>query len=1164
MRAIFRIQISLALIFLSYSFSYSSGIVINEIMASNSESLYDEDQQTSDWIELYNASTEDVNLDGYKISDKNDPAKAWAIPDTIIKPGEYLIIYASGKDYSKSGSCTIETSGKGIDFNEYSDSFSFYYMKVEGDFDMSVRVHSMREFTWHYGSLGIIIREDTTKDSKYAGSFCTTKVRHLYESLFRNEEGIYPQKKWMDSFEYPDVSIRLKREGDTIRTMYWRFGYYWHQMEAHYYPPNKSAFLGLACGTGDHEQNTTMRMNISDLKYNGSPMNIEDLKVVEVNNNIPGRTYYTKEFHTDFKLDDKGETVYLWNNNNELLDEMSYEKLYADVSFGRFPDGEDSKKYSYPATPNAANENPKEAYTPTPEFSIEGGSFEAPVNLNLSVSDENADIYYSTNGLEPTLEATKYSGETINIDKTTIVRARAFRDGYYPGYESAFTFFINEDNYLPVISIGIDSLHLWDEKDGIFVEDFANLFSGQEKPLFVEFWETDKSRVFASGAGVKLHGNASRYENDQKTMRFYSRKKYGDSDFDYNFWTKDPEGKCDKFILRVGGQDWCCAFLRDPFLHVLSQNLTHLNPTAYRPCVAYINGEYWGLYNLRERIDEDLLAERYDVSTESINLMEDIDVLLNGESISYHRMLDSLINIDMTQDESYEYMKTVIDEYNLIDYLFASFYAATYDWPGKNMKYWNSSEIDARWRWSIYDCDLALGRNQAQPDLDMFKNFDQKKDDFSKMSRNLWNNEKYKNNLLNRFADLLNTEFTAERTERILDSLAAHIEDEIPVQRARWERSLLDWEGALEFMKNFIHNRPPEFRKHAVDYFKLPGVSDVRFSTNIKNAGIFQINTLTITDLPWDAVYFQGVPIEVTVIPSEGYTFVGWANQNLPKTETVVVDLPETYELTAIFKKDGEYKANIVINEIMYKPADDKDSKDWVELYNASEEEIDISEWTLKDDKDDHAFVFPEGTNIYPQSYLVVCNDSEMFDLINPGIENKTGDFDFGFGKDDVVRLYGQDGLLIDSVDYANVYPWDPKADGAGYSLELISHIFDNALAQSWKVSTETNGTPGRNNSRDTFVNEIPVSSLSLRAYPNPISDECEIEYSLDARSTFDIELYNSLGEIVTTLVNNRTRLTGNYSLRLNGAALSRGVYFLSLNIIAPREQRISMPIVIQ
>ncbi|PKL85022.1 MAG: hypothetical protein CVV22_10240 [Ignavibacteriae bacterium HGW-Ignavibacteriae-1] len=240
----------------------------------------------------------------------------------------------------------------------------------------------------------------------------------------------------------------------------------------------------------------------------------------------------------------------------------------------------------------------------------------------------------------------------------------------------------------------------------------------------------------------------------------------------------------------------------------------------------------------------------------------------------------------------------------------------------------------------------------------------------------------------------------------------------------------------------------------------------------------------------------------------------------------------------------------VVINEIMYKSLKAFDTNDWIELYNPSDADLNISGWLLKDDKDTRHFAFPANTIIKKRDFLVIIESKNKFTNVHPGIENYVGSFTFGFGTDDMVRIYNSNLQIVDSVNYKSKSPWYPETDSLGPSLELISHELDNSKAQSWRPSYVMHGTPGRPNSA-THTEDEGIDDMLLNVFPNPAISSINIEFDTQVDGDLLIEVYDVLGNKVKTILENYMQ-SGYYNsywdgLDESGNPTPTGIYFIKV-----------------
>lgn len=181
--------------------------------------------------------------------------------------------------------------------------------------------------------------------------------------------------------------------------------------------------------------------------------------------------------------------------------------------------------------------------------------------------------------------------------------------------------------------------------------------------------------------------------------------------------------------------------------------------------------------------------------------------------------------------------------------------------------------------------------------------------------------------------------------------------------------------------------------------------------------------------------------------------------------------------------------AAVVMNEINYNSSDAFNPDDWIEFLNRSSETVDLSGWVFKDEEDIHGFFFPQGTQIAPNTYIVVCRHLDQFTALFPDVQPVLGEFGFGLsGGGEVLRLYNKQSVLVDSVFYDDKSPWPSSANGRGTTLQLVEASSNNALLESWKASDELGGSPGRPNNPRTgnlVINEFMAQNTRTLSGPD-------------------------------------------------------------------------------
>ncbi|MCW8850282.1 MAG: lamin tail domain-containing protein, partial [Melioribacteraceae bacterium] len=306
---------------------------------------------------------------------------------------------------------------------------------------------------------------------------------------------------------------------------------------------------------------------------------------------------------------------------------------------------------------------------------------------------------------------------------------------------------------------------------------------------------------------------------------------------------------------------------------------------------------------------------------------------------------------------------------------------------------------------------------------------------------------------------------------------------------------------------------------------------------------------------PWKGDYFIGQKIKLIPQPNPGFIFNGWSGDISSFQDTLLVDISAVQNIVANFQINSNHP-QIIINEINYNSSSSFDTEDWIELFNNSDEIIDVSNWVLKDEVDTNIFFIKEETVISPMGYLVLSRDTLSFQHYISEFVNLSGNFEFGLNNSgDLIRLFDSDGLLIDSLRYDDLSPWPIEADGSGSTLELINPELDNSINSNWKSSVGF-GTPGGINS--TFITEIKEQNVKMpqsyslsQNYPNPFNPTTVIKYSIPEKENGEVQLislkiFDLLGREIKVLVN-EIQTPGNYEIGFNAADLTSGIYFYQL-----------------
>lgn len=700
------------------------------------------------------------------------------------------------------------------------------------------------------------------------------------------------------------------------------------------------------------------------------------------------------------------------------------------------------------------------------QFAPVGGFFREPQRVRLTAPEASA-IYYTLDGSTPGLKSQRYI-TPIFVDETRVIRAVAVRDDQ-KGQPFGQTYFMDEPaTDLPIVSIGISPTILFHPERGLFVEGThpedslwykpkANFWSRKEHPIHLDMFTPDGQAFHNSLSGMRLFGGMSRLF-PQKSLALIARKQYGQGRFDYPIFGEDEPDKFKFLVLRNSGSDFGKSHFRDGLMTTLVRHWD-LETQAFQPSHVYINGTYWGIYNIREKVNRFFIEDHTrGIHRDSIDMLEHYAVRQFGSRRHYQSLLDFLSRYDLTAQTNYEHVQTLMEVDNFMDYQIAQVYFDNQD-AGGNIKYWRPAEEGGRWRWILYDTDWGYGLHDARAYRTNSLAFHTEPNGphwpnppwSTFLLRKLLQNATFRHQFVNRFADALNTDFSEERATHVVDSLYLLLHREMPRHLKRWRLSEREWNRQVDILRDFAQKRPAYMRQHLAARFKAGEERNVRIRAD--KGGVVLVNGhLKVSD--FTGTYFANYPIQLRAVPHYGYRFVGWDDGRSPERE-LNVDLQKdrTYRFRARFEPFLDVLSKqVVINEICPKS---RKTDDWIEIYNGSDQLISLSGWVLTDLRNE--FTFPDIT-LRPQDYIVVCKSAEKFRQAFPEAYNVVGGLGFGINKfEETLCLYSRLGAAVDSVSYRL-----PLVDTA-FTLSLRLPDLDNADSKNWQLRPGP-GTPNAAN----------------------------------------------------------------------------------------------------
>ena len=750
------------------------GLRINEVMPMNRQTLPDEDGDYSDWIELYNGGERAVNLDGYSLSDTEGKPGRWRFPAVTLQAGEYCLVFASGKNRRDAGGelhagFRLSAEDGAVRLYDPDEREISRLGCAVAEADVSVSVTDAGETTLLYAPTpGYANSEDGIPTELPQ---LTQNAQGLYINELMNVHG---GDDWAELVNASPAAIDLSGMGlsdNPARPRKWQFP------SGASIPAGATLLVSLA-GEGARTQ----------APYNAS-----------------------------FKLA-TGETLCLSTPDGTVIDRV---KLYAqpqNVSYGR-ADGE--ARYRYFAQPTPGTPNASQSYanqTRKVAFSQRGGlRAEASLTVELA-SEDGAAIFYTTDGSQPTTSSPRYAGP-LTLSATTTVRAVASRDGLLPSEQAAATYVLGEQHpgmYVVCVSGDYEKL--------IGPNGCMNTgLKADDCDVFVEIYSASGEALIGQACNFMVSGHSSREKYPQKAFRLKARAEYGDSRFRAKLFTNRDYTVFKSITLRASGQDNEETHMKDSVLQQLAAD-TGVMYLESEPAVVYIDGQYWGLYNLRERVTPVAVAE-----FEGWSDPDDIILLRRanpeqGSADSYLKMMKWLAGADLSNPADMATLRQYVDVENYLDYVALEMYMSNLDLS--NVRCYCSPSIGARWKWILFDLDLSyrVDRNTPRDWLTAGGVGTITQQD-NTMFVKLMANAETRDAFLRRMGDLLRTTFSAENVVARIEARYNLIAPEMEANCARWGWSVSSWQKAGSKFVSFARSRP----RKLVEYLTVSfGLSDAQ------------------------------------------------------------------------------------------------------------------------------------------------------------------------------------------------------------------------------------------------------------------------------------------------------------------------------------------------
>ena len=830
------------------------GVYINEFMASNASILAGPHGDYCDWIELYNTTSSPVDLSGYGISDVTSQPLKYTLPQgTTIPANGFLLIYCTGVEGTDPdcveapfGLRAYEESvvfstpeGRILDSIDYTrqetDQSTARVPDGTGDWTVTTKPTPGYPNT----AEGAAAYQATL--SYGTGDLVISEVMSANKSTITREDGTTPD--WLEIRNNSDHAIDLT-------------GY---ALSKNAKNPAKWVFPSVTLGAGQH------------------------LLVLCSGNNVKDPS---KTLETNFSLSREGDVVFLFSPEAQILDRFEFGVGKDDISVGR--DTEGQTLYYATATPGTANTGGVPGIAEEPVFSVAAGIYTAEQSITIEIP-EGSKVYYTLDGTVPTEASTQYTGAIKAAAGVTTLRAIAVKSGWFDSDVVTATYIVHiegsESDYkdhkpsLPVISIVTDPDYLFGSVRGIYVAGadyesksngldswasyeitngasnkywkYAN-FNAQhrthpdpmgqewERVTHVDYISEEGELLYQGELMIRIFGAYSRYD-PQKGFALVARGAYGDSSIDYAFFENRPYTSYKSLILRASAKDWMFTKMRDILIQGLLEDGGSILPTqAYVQCAVYVNGAYWGVYNIREKVNKYFLAQHYGVSEESIDLLvgngSTTQSVISGNPDAYEDY-QALVTYagehDLSDASNYAYVCSLMDVENFAEYCAMEIYVGNTDTG--NIKFWRSSELDGKWRWIPYDFDWALNYDSGTSALETTTGW--RRDFFTKyfhpdghgankgfstvLSRALLKNKEFRALFLQKCVKMYEI-FSTDKMIARIEELEANISEEMQYDCKRWaEIKYTTWQKRVAGLKESAENVPEYFLYYCQKYFSL-------------------------------------------------------------------------------------------------------------------------------------------------------------------------------------------------------------------------------------------------------------------------------------------------------------------------------------------------------
>lgn len=747
----------------------SGSVIISEVLPSNEYSLTDRDGDRNDWVELFNTTSSDISLNGWYLSDSNNFRK-WAFPPDVVIPGDgYLLVFLSGKESNESELHAGFSAGEGESITLFnSNDYTYDQLKIEtSKSNISVGRDAESNIIFYSEPTPLGPNGHARKEAESIGFF-------PYESVFISEVcAIHNRGSDEDDW------IELYNGGSEPCDISECF------LSDDYDKPEKFRFSNTVIAPGEY-------ITVSVSRYRDS-----------------------------FSVSPTGETIYLIDKDRKtILDSFDTGVQRLGMSSGRIENDPSIRRVFFTSpTKGAANHSPYElGYTSAPTFSETNLYHESSFELKLSCLQKGAEIYYTTNGSDPSVKSNRYTGP-IKISKNTPVRAVAICSGLMDSEIITYTYLFEKPHTVPVVCISMDPDDL---KTVSRVSEHSKI---KERKCYVNYYEADGGIGVSFPSDIKAKGRGT-LGYAQKSFTLGLRAAYGYRTVKYPFFPNYEFTEFGALALRNAGQDHAQARMRDSFVSRACVGL-NVDVSNSRNVVVYLNGSYNGLYDLDEELNSKYLETHYGVDPDTVNtIMRNGSTAMKGEKSTWKSLFAQAKDANLSTESKYREFLQYVDEDYFIDYVICRTFMLETD--TFNQKYWRTTDYKIKWRPILYDLDFCFMSGVNRDIMHLYFNKGGTPSangslTYFYITVALKTNPTFCQKFVERYVEVVYTQFTAERLLKLFDDVVAEIEPEMQRHISKWKTpsTMSKWQKEVQTLRKKVAERPNVVLEQVRKEFKL-------------------------------------------------------------------------------------------------------------------------------------------------------------------------------------------------------------------------------------------------------------------------------------------------------------------------------------------------------